>query len=115
GAVLVASGRRREPFTLACAGLCALLAATTVVRAADWIVVVCLVTGGALGVSAVTGARTLSGFVVSGLAWPLAGLRGLPWLGRTLNRLTGIGHGAALLRTVVWSALGLVVFGALFV
>jgi len=46
--------------------------------------------------------------------WPGAGLRGLPWLGRTLGALPGLGHGAALVRTVVWSALGLVVFGALF-
>ena len=115
GAVLAASERRREPFTLACAGLCVLLAATTVVRAADWVVVLCLLTGGALCVSGITGGRTVTGFVVSGLAWPLAGLRGLPWLGRTMARLTGIGHGAALLRTAVWSALGLVVFGALFV
>ena len=49
-----------------------------------------------------------------GLAWPLAGLRGLPWLGRTVARLTGLGHGAAVVRTVVWSLLGLLVFGALF-
>ncbi len=115
GAVLAASERRREPFTLTCAGLCGLLAAMTVVRAADWIVVLCLLAGGALCVSGVTGGRTLAGFVISGIAWPLAGLRGLPWLGRTLARLTGIGHGAALVRTVTWSVLGLIVFGALFV
>jgi two-component system sensor histidine kinase BaeS len=46
--------------------------------------------------------------------WPGAGLRGLPWLGRTLGTLPGLGQGAALVRTLVWSALGLVVFGALF-
>jgi hypothetical protein len=114
-AVLAAGKRRREPFTLACAGLCVLLAATTVIRDADWIVILCLLAGGALCVSGVTGGRTLAGFVLSGIAWPLAGLRGLPWLGRTLTRLTGLGHGAALVRTVVWSALGLIVFGALFV
>ena len=57
----------------------------------------------------------MTGFLVAGLSWPLAGLRGLPWLGRTLVRLTGLGHGAALLRTIVWSFLGLLVFGVLFV
>jgi hypothetical protein len=62
----------------------------------------------------VTRSRTLVGFVLSGLAWPLAGLRGLPWLGRTLAVLTGLGRGAALLRTLAWSVLGLLVFGALF-
>jgi two-component system, OmpR family, sensor histidine kinase BaeS len=115
GAVLAASERRREPFTLACAGLCVLLAATTVVRDATWIDVLSLMTGAALCVSGITGGRTLGGIVLSGLAWPLAGLRGLPWLGRTLGRATGFGHRAALLRTLVWSVLGLLVFGALFV
>ena len=115
GAVLAAGRRRGEPFTLACAGLCVLLAVTTMVRDADWIVILCLLAGGALCVSGVTGGRTLAGFVLSGFAWPLAGLRGLPWLGRTLARLTGLGHRAALLRTAVWSVLGLIVFGALFV
>ncbi len=114
GVVLAASQSRREPFTVACAGLCVLLAGTTVVRDADWIVVLCLLAGAALCMCGVTGGRTLAGFVVSGLAWPLAGVRGMPWLGRTLGRLTGLGRGAAVLRTLVWSLLGLLVFGALF-
>ena len=112
--VLAASPYRREPYTLSCAGLCGLLAATAVVRDADWIVVLCLLAGAALCVLGVTRGRTLPGLVLSGLAWPLAGLRGLPWLGRTLAVLTGLGHGAALLRTLLLSFLGLLVFGALF-
>jgi len=115
GAVVLAAGRhRRDPFTLCCAALCVLLASTSVVRAAEWVVVLCLLAGAALCVCGVTGARSLGGFLLSGLSWPLAGLRGLPWLGRTLVALPVIGHGAAALRTVVWSVLGLVVFGALF-
>jgi two-component system, OmpR family, sensor histidine kinase BaeS len=114
GGVVLAASRRRDAFTFTCAGLCVLLAATTVVRDADWIVVLCLMAGAALCVCTVTGARAPAGFVLSGLAWPLAGLRGLPWLGRTLTRLTGLGHGAAVLRTLVWSLLGLLVFGVLF-
>lgn len=114
GVVLAASRHRREPFTLSCAGLCALLAATTFLRDAEWVVVLCLLAGAALCVAGVTRSRTLPGFVLSGLAWPLAGLRGLPWLGRTIAVLTGLGQGAALLRTIIWSALGLLVFGALF-
>jgi hypothetical protein len=114
GGVVLSASRRRDAFTLGCAGLCVLLAATVVTRDAAWIVLLCLVSGAALCMAAVTGARTPIGFVVSGLAWPLAGLRGLPWLGRTLTRLTGLGHGAAVLRTVVWSVLGLLVFGVLF-
>lgn len=115
GVVLAASRDRRDPFTLTSAALCVLLAATAVVRDAEWIVVLCLLAGATLCVCGVTRGRTLPGFLLSGLAWPLAGLRGLPWLGRTLARLTGIGQGAALLRTLVWSFLALVVFGALLV
>ena len=114
GVILGASRNRREPFTLACAALCVLLAGTTVVRDAEWIVVLCLLAGAALCVCGVTGVRTVTGILLSGLAWPLAGLRGMPWLGRTLAVLTGMGHGAALLRTLGWSLLGLLVFGALF-
>jgi signal transduction histidine kinase len=114
GGVVSASGRRRDAYTLSCAGLCVLLAATTMIRDAAWITVLCLMAGAALCVCTVTGARTPLGFVVSGLAWPLAGVRGLPWLGRTVARLTGLGQGAAVVRTVVLSLLGLVVFGALF-
>ncbi|KAB2813004.1 DUF4173 domain-containing protein [Pimelobacter simplex] len=112
--VLAASPQRRDPFTLTCAALCVLLAGTAVVRDAEWIVVLCLLTGAGVCVCGVTRARSLGGFLLAGLMWPGAGLRGLPWLGRTLGALPGLGHGAALVRTVVWSALGLVVFGALF-
>lgn len=115
GVVLGASRHRRDPFTLACAALCTLLAAVAVVRDADWLIALCLLAGGALCVVGVTRGRTLPGFLVAGLSWPLAGLRGLPWLGRTLAVLTGLGHGAALLRTAVLSGLALTVFGALFV
>ena len=114
GVVLGASRHRRDPFTLSCAGLCVLLAGTTVVRDADWIVLLCLLAGAALCIAGVTRFRTVSGLLLSGIAWPLAGLRGLPWLGRTVAVLTGIGQGAAMLRTLVWSLLLLLVFGALF-
>ncbi len=115
GVVLAAARHRREPFTLACAGLCTLLAGTAAVRDAAWIVSLCLLAGAVLCVVGVAGGRTVSGFVVSGLAWPLAGLRGLPWLGRTLSVRSGEGRGGgmALARTVVVSAVALVVFGTL--
>jgi len=114
GGVVLASSRRRDAFALTCAGLCVLLAATTMIRDAAWITVLCLMAGAALCVCTVAGARTPLGFIISGLAWPLAGLRGLPWLGRTVARLTGLGQRAAILRTVVLSLIGLLVFGALF-
>lgn len=115
GVVLAASRERRDPFTLACAGLCVLLAGTTLLRDAEWIVVPCLLAGAALCVCGVTRGRSLGGFIVAGLMWPFAGVRGLPWLGRTLAVLPGLGQGMALVRTALWSLGGLVVFGALFV
>ncbi|HEU4511922.1 MAG TPA: DUF4153 domain-containing protein [Nocardioidaceae bacterium] len=114
GVVLGFSVHRRSPFTLACAVACALLAATVVVRDADWIVVLSLLAGGAVCVAGLVNGRTLPAFVLAGIAWPLAGLRGLPWLGRSLRAVTGRGNSAAALRTVVWSLLGVVVFGLLF-
>ncbi len=112
--MLFASPRRREPFTIACALLCTALAATALVRDADWIVVLCLMAGGAVATVALTDARRVPSFVLAAAAWPLAGLRGIPWLGRTLRMLTGMGSGIAVLRTVMWSFLGLVVFALLF-
>ena len=114
GAILAFSVHRRSPYTLACAALCVLLAATVVVRDADWIVVLALIAGGAVCVVALVNGRTLPAFVLAGIAWPIAGLRGLPWLGRSLRAVTGQGTSASALRTVVWSLLGVVVFGLLF-
>ena len=113
--VLGCSANRRSPFTLACAAVCTLLAATVVVRDAEWIVVLCLLAGGAVCMAGLVSGRTLTAFVLASFAWPLAGLRGLPWLGRSVQAVTGLGTTrAAALRTVVWSLLGVVVFGLLF-
>ena len=114
GVILGFSVHRRSPFTLACAALCVLLAATVVVRDAEWIVVLCLLAGDAVCMAGLVNGRTLPAFVLAGIAWPLAGLRGLPWLGRSVRAVTGLGNSAAALRTVVWSLLGVVVFGLLF-
>jgi hypothetical protein len=114
GAVLAFSVHRRSPFTVACAALCVLLATTVAVRDADWIAFLCVLAGAALCVAGLVNGRTLPAFVLAGLAWPLAGLRGLPWLGRSVRAITGQGHSAAALRTVAWSLLGVGVFGLLF-
>ena len=65
----------------------------------------------------VTRGRTVPGVRGrAGLAWPLSALRGLPWLGRSLR---GIARRRQRRRascvTVVWSLLGVLVFGLLFV
>ena len=114
GVTLSFSVHRRSPFTLACAALCVLLASTVVVRDAEWIVVLCLLAGGAVCVAGLVNGRTLPAFVLAGVSWPLAGLRGLPWLARSARAVTGLGTSAAALRTVAWSLLGVVVFGLLF-
>ncbi len=114
GAVLAFSVNRRSPFTLTCAGLCALLASVAMLRDADWIIALCLLAGGVLCAVGVVGGRTLPGFAASVVSWPLAGIRGLPWLGRSARAVTGHGGSAAAVRTTVWSLLGIVVFGLLF-
>ncbi|MDZ5623529.1 DUF4153 domain-containing protein [Nocardioides sp. HM23] len=115
GGVLFACSRhRRDPFTLCCAALCLALATVPVVRDAEWIAVLCLLAGGGLSAIGLVRGRTVPGFVVSVVSWPLSGLRGLPWLGRTLRVVTGLGNKAALARTAVLSAIGLAVFALLF-
>ena len=85
-----------------------------VIRDAEWVVVLCLFAGAALTAVGLVRARTVPTFVLAGVAWGLAGLRGLPWLGRTLRIMSGLGSGAAVLRTALWSLLGVVVFALLF-
>ncbi len=109
-----AAKNRRDPFTLACAGLCVLLCVPVIVRDAEWIVVPCLLIGGLLCVAGLVRGRSLPDFVVAAASWPFAGLRGMPWLGRTLRSITGSGSAPAVMRTAIWSLLGLIVFGLLF-
>ena len=115
GGVLFACSRnRRDPFTLTCAALCLALAAVPVVRDAEWIAVLSLLAGGGLCAVGLVRGRTVPGFVLSVLAWPFSGLRGLPWLGRSLRMVTGLGNKAAVVRTTLLSIIGLAVFALLF-
>lgn len=113
-AALATARRRREPWTLACAALAVLLVLPMTLRAAWWVQMLGLVVAAAVFLCGVTGARTLPGILLSGMAWPLASLRGLPWFGRSL-RIAGTGSRTpAVVRTTVWSLLGLGVFGTIF-
>ncbi|MEI7058680.1 DUF4153 domain-containing protein [Nocardioides sp. CCNWLW239] len=114
GVVMLAGRERRTGFSIVCYVLFALLSSVAVFRDAEWIVVLCLITAIAVLLCASTGARTLLGIILTGISWPLAGLRGIPWLGRTLTSVSGHGHGAAVARTTVLSLLGLIIFGLLF-
>jgi two-component system, OmpR family, sensor histidine kinase BaeS len=112
--VLLLTRHRSSPFTWACAALSAAFALMVVLRDAEWVVVLGLLTSALLTTSALTNARNALAMVLAAVAWPFAGLRGLPWLGRTLRSFGGGAASAALVRTVVLSALGVLVFGGLF-
>ncbi len=105
---------RRTPWAIGCAVLAALLVTMFTLRAAEWLGVLSMFAAAAVFLCGVTGARTLAGIVLTGLSWPLASLRGLPWVGPAL-RFSGRAAGVpAVVRTVLWSLLGLAVFGAIF-
>lgn len=104
----------RSPYLLACRTLVLLLGATIVVRDATWVVALCMLAALGLASVALTGGRSVTALLASGTALPLAGLRGLPWLGRSVTVRTGAGSVAPVLRTVAVSAGLLAVFGALF-
>lgn len=113
-AALATARRRREPWTLLCTGLAVLLVLPMTLLDAWWVQMLGLVVAAAVFLCGVTGARTMPGILLSGVAWPLASLRGLPWFGRSL-RIAGTGSRTpAVVRTTVWSLLGLAVFGTIF-
>lgn len=120
--VLVAAGlviwavaaRGRGWFTITSLLLAAGLALTPALRADEGLVALCLLAAVALVLVGVADAHRVSGVLLAGLAWPLAGLRGLPWLGRTFRAASGHHHSLAVVRTVLWCLAALVVFGLLF-
>ncbi|MFI5706940.1 DUF4153 domain-containing protein [Kribbella sp. NPDC051620] len=114
GVILTFSANRRSRFTQACAALCVLLAMTTVVRDAEWIAVLSILASGVLCLVGLVNGRSVPAFILAGISLPLAGLRGLPWLGRSLQAVTSVRKSAAAVRTVIWSVLGVLVFGLLF-
>ncbi len=95
----LSSSRRLEPFTLACSLLAAGLVAMLAVRAAEGLAVLAVLAAAGVFLAGVTGARTFRGFLLSGIAWPTASLRGLPWFGRTLRLVGARGRGPVLART----------------
>lgn len=113
-AALATARRRREPWTLLCTGLAVLLVLPMTLLDAWWVQMLGLVVAAAVFLCGVTGARTMPGILLSGVAWPLSSLRGLPWFGRSL-RIAGTGSRTpAVVRTTVWSLLGIAVFGTIF-
>jgi Domain of unknown function (DUF4173) len=106
-----------RPFVVLSFALAVPLASMSLVRDAGWIDVLCLLAAGAVGCVALVDARSVPAMVASFLAPPLAGLRGLPWLGRTLHSVGGLRASSTVwpvLRTTALSVFLVGVFGALF-
>ncbi|MCW2757602.1 MAG: histidine kinase, partial [Nocardioidaceae bacterium] len=115
GAVVwAATGWRRDPFTVACGLLAAALVAVLMIRAAEWIGILCALAATVLCLVGTTRARTFAGIAFTGLLWPFTALHSLPWLGRTIRAMGGRGHGLSVARTVALSLVGVVAFGLLF-
>ena len=95
--------------------LALLLVAVTVVRAADWLCVLSLLAAGVAATLAVTGGRRLAELAFALVAVPVAGLRGIPWLGRAMRRAPREEQrDARLMAAVLVGVAMVVVFGALF-
>lgn len=114
GTAIVLNSRRRSPVVWAVMALGLGLAAIATVRAAEWLVPLSMLTGGLLIVIAIAPVTSVWGVFAAAAAWPVSGLRGLPWLGRSLSRSGRSARTFAIARTVVLSVLALVIFGALF-
>ena len=113
--VAYAARHKRDPFTLTCLVLAALCTLPVLLRDAPWIGVLCLLAGATALIAGVVRVHRVPEFVLAGLAWPLAGIRDLPWLGRSLRDLTGQARAPRVLVTALWSVLAVLVFGLLFV
>ena len=113
--VAYAAKHRREPFTLTCLVLAGLCTLPVVLLDANWVGVLCLLAGATSLVAGVTRPRRFLEFLLAGASWPLAGLRDLPWLGRSIRTATGQERAPRVLVTVIISTLVVLVFGLLFV
>ncbi len=114
GATLAAAVRRRSALTGVCGLLGMGLALVPTLRAAEWLTPLVLLAGAVVVVIGITPATSVTSLIGSAAAWPLAGLRGLPWLGRMLARTGRPRQWWPVARTVVLSVLALGIFGALF-
>jgi two-component system, OmpR family, sensor histidine kinase BaeS len=108
------AGRRWTRLGAFDAALVTLLLAMLFVRDAEWITVLCLLAALALTAVSSTKAASVLALLGTAAAVPLAAVRGVPWLGRTVKPSSGVQAWLPAARTAVVSALLLLVFGALF-
>ncbi|WP_330474025.1 DUF4153 domain-containing protein [Terrabacter sp. C0L_2] len=106
--------RRRARWTVLSSVLCVALASLSVLRAAEWLTVIAIMLGVVVLTTALTDAKGLLSLVAGLASWPLAAVRGLPLLGRTVAVTSRINVLWPVVRTVAISLVALVVFGGLF-
>ena len=110
----VVARHRRNPWTIGCAVLAALLASTAMIRDAGGVVPLMVLVGVVVAAAGTTLARTLLSVPASVAAWPASALRGLPLLGRTITATTKVSKLWPVLRTIGFSLVALALFGGLF-
>ncbi|KGN38283.1 DUF4153 domain-containing protein [Knoellia subterranea] len=102
------------PWAMGCVAIGVGLASMTFLRAAEWIAVLSAMLAALLLATTVTRARSFVSIPLSAMSWVLAGLRGLPLLGRTLTATSKMPLLWPVLRTAAIASIGLVLFGGLF-
>ena len=116
GGVLIwrSSVNRRTRWSLLTTVICLGLASLVVLRAAEWLTVLAVLTGIALTAVALADATGLLSQLGALVAWPLAAVRGMPLLGRTMTATSRLSILWPIVRTAAISIVALVVFGGLF-
>lgn len=114
GLILSASRQKWNAWAVSCVAVGVGLTSMTVIRATEWIPVLSAMIAALLLAATVTRARSFVSIPLSAISWVLAGLRGLPLLGRTLTATSRMPLLWPVLRTIAIAAVGLVLFGGLF-
>lgn len=114
GVVVSADRRLRSRGRIAALTLCLLLGSVVVLRDAEWVVALCVLAAVGTAAAVLLDVRSFAGLVVAALSVPFAGLRSLPWLGRSIVAGRSGSVSWAVVRTALLSILLAAVFGGLF-
>lgn len=106
--------RRASPDQRAYAGVVLILLGLVLVRDAEWAVALSLLAAAGLAAATLCRASSVAGGLVAAFSVPLAALRGLPWLGRTLAAGRRVRITGPVLRTTIVSGLLVTLFVLLF-
>jgi signal transduction histidine kinase len=110
----VANKAWRSRWALAVWAICLVGAGLLTVRVDQAPILLGLLVCVPLFTGALTGARTLIGYLAAAVSWPLAALRGLPLLGRTIGAISLRRNLWVILRAAAVTVVAVVIFGALF-